>query len=283
VLPRRLWRDLTDGGVLWLVQGIGKKEFTAVNHGDSAIWNMANRDPNNPDGVTIDEWMGYLITTHRGKRATLKGSGDKWFMGLMHKLELSLDEYQLLNYKESVEEAMQRTGPTEAMITYARMLYTRIGKLSHDRVPGVSKPDLVKANRGDYGTFERMDTDADGSITIQEWCEFLQTTHAEKRKKKKGTGDKWLKQLLGTLNKGCLDEEQKRQQETPEEAALRTGPTDVDVEHAFVTYTRMASFSEEDGVTKRDLVMAHRGDHKIFEAMDTSEVSRSHACMRLPC
>ena len=35
-----------------------------------------------------------------------------------------------------------------------------------------------------------MDTDHDGAVTIQEWCNFLETTHAEKRKKKKGTGDK---------------------------------------------------------------------------------------------
>ena len=70
----------------------------------------------------------------------------QWFMKLMNKLELSLDEYELLHYKETVEESMQRTGPTDAMMTYARMLYKRITKLSkHDEM---SKADLVMANPG---------------------------------------------------------------------------------------------------------------------------------------
>jgi len=61
-------------------------------------------------------------------------------------------------------------------------------------------------------------------------------------------------------------EECRRYKETPEQAATRTGPTAAMMKLAGITYHRIAAYSEEEGIVKKDLVMANRGDFGTFEA-----------------
>ena len=65
--------------------------------------------------------------------------------------------------------------------------------------PAVSKEQLVRAHGGDYSVFERMDTDADGRISLEEWLAWLQAEHQRKGKH----GDKHTRTFLHTLKTGA--------------------------------------------------------------------------------
>ena len=60
-------------------------------------------------------------------------------------------------------------------------------------------------------------------------------------------------------------EECRRYEETPEVAAQRTGPTAAMKKLANITFHRIAAYDEEDGVAKKYLVTANRGDFGTFE------------------
>ena len=44
-----------------------------------------------------------------------------------------------------------------------------------------------------------MDADESGVVTCEEWVEFLEGTHKEKRAKKRGSGDKWFNTMMHTI------------------------------------------------------------------------------------
>jgi len=87
------------------------------------------------------------------------------------------------------EEDEGRTGPTEEMLDFAREVYKEINELQPDKET-MDKEDLIIANGGDYGTFEMMDEDRDGTVAEDEWIAWCTKEHSEKRRVKKGMGDK---------------------------------------------------------------------------------------------
>jgi len=130
----------------------------------------------------------------------------------------------IATFTETEEEATQRVGPTPAMMQAAELLYKRIAALNEPRST-MRKADLVQATRGDFKTFERMDQDSDGIVTLVEFFAWIETSHSERRAKKRGSGDRWIKTLLGTLEQGVLEAETRAGAgESEAEAAQRTGP-----------------------------------------------------------
>lgn len=111
-----------------------------------------------------------------------------------------------------------------------------------------------------------MDTDADGWVTEQEFMEFLETAHREKRAKKKGTGDKWLHAFLHTFdfnlrNRGITTITFSSAVEDDDPS--RIGPTDEMLQIAQKLFDGMAALCPEvDGITKPDLIACHGGDFK---------------------
>jgi len=82
-----------------------------------------------------------------------------------------------------------------------------------------------------------------------------------------GQGDKWLAGMLSTLETGCDILDLSMFQESPEEAALRTGPTPQAMAFARNIFKGICRMPGPGGavITKDQLVQAHRGDFKIFE------------------
>jgi len=118
---------------------------------------------------------------------------------------------------ESADEAAQRVGPTEEMNKASALMFNRIADYSPFD-PSMAKHDLITVHRGDFKVFSRMDADNDDRVTKEEWNAYVEATHAEKRKKRAGSGDKWLMTLLHTLEAGCTqhDLESEQAQQTGE-------------------------------------------------------------------
>ena len=55
-------------------------------------------------------------------------------------------------------------------VAFPGLLYTKLDALSGHKGDGVSKKDLVEAQRGDFKLFEMMDTGENNSVTLEEWC-----------------------------------------------------------------------------------------------------------------
>jgi len=261
------------------------------------------------DGIiNMEEWIIWIKAEHTAKRAALKGSGDKWIKTFLETLARGCDAEELKRYTESPEEAAARTGPTVPMLNAARELHARMSALSSSK--GVTRPDLSKANRGDFKTFNNLDNNADGLISMAEWMDYIERAHAHMRSQQKGKGDKvrlpssflsatcdplshaltpplryvsldspslclspmqWLKNLLGNLDKGCCLAEAECFKETEEEAAARVGPTSPDLEHANMIYDRIAALNESEGASQADLIKANRGNFRLFEKMNLDE------------
>ena len=150
----------------------------------------------------------------------------------------------------------------------ANLLYDRISGYSEN--DNMTKADLVAAHHGDFKIFSQIDADNDDVVTIEEWMAWLHATHTEKRKKKRGSGDKWLTNLLHTLEVGCTQYELEYQQETEEDAALREGPTDAMLEMAGLLFKRLEAYSATPGLSRMDFGAANHGDFSLFDAMDVN-------------
>jgi len=208
-----------------------------------------------------------LTTTHEDKNKKKAGYGDKWLRSMLNTLEVGCTQHDLEN-EEAPEEAAEREEPTAAMLELANLLYIRITSFSDGE--HMVKSDLVAAHHGDFMIFNTIDIDSNNVITLEEWMAWLHETHMEKRKKRRGSGDKWLTNLLHTLEVGCTQYELEIQNETEDEAALRDGPQEVMLEMAGLIFKRMEAYSADPGLARIDFGAANHGDFSWFDSMDNN-------------
>ena len=71
--------------------------------------------------------------------------------------------------------------------------------------PAIQQDELIMAQGGDYKLFEKLDTEKQGFVTLDQWMVYLRQKHAQIGKKKVEKGDRWLKNFLFTLRVGCGD------------------------------------------------------------------------------
>jgi len=118
------------------------------------------------------------------------------------------------------------------------------------------KAELLEAQDGDFRVFEKMDSDSDGSVTLEEWRSFITKTMKEKGEKK---GPRWRKNLLHTLESNM------------EKVRLKEKTKWVEMDKVFDLLESMSMQKDEvePVFQKEELVEAHEGDFKIFEKMDS--------------
>ena len=82
----------------------------------------------------------------------------------------------------------------EALLQKADKAFNAVAGLDGDG-KDLSREDLVTAHGGERGLFNRLDTDASGTVTRREWHRWLRETHTAKGAK----GEGWLHSILDTL------------------------------------------------------------------------------------
>lgn len=166
---------------------------------------------------------------------------------------------------------MTAMGMPQDLLESIKAVYARMDAFSPD-VDGLTQEDLVHGYRGDFGIFAMMDLDGNAVVSEEEFVAQLNEVRtARDQLLGPGAGDRWLVDLIYSLERGCSSEEMGRFNETPEEAVKRTGPTDVMKKWAETLYRRIATFSDPPTtISKADLTHASRGDIGMFELIDTT-------------
>jgi len=80
----------------------------------------------------------------------------------------------------------------------AKMVFGLVASIDDGDDDVISKSELILAHNGDFGLFEKLASlNSDGTVTIDEWLTFLQTTM--EKKKSKAAGARWVSSMLCTL------------------------------------------------------------------------------------
>ena len=207
--------------------------------------------------VDREEWHRYLKEEHarRGEKKATKG--DQWFKSLMRSLRRGCG----MELEEETEEEQARDGLLDRQIAECEEVYTLVAGLLEDD-GRLHKEELVKAHGGDYRVFEKMDTDHDNTVSLDEWKAWIVAKHRAKAGGPDAAepawrkADSWLSSLLFTLKRGCgvvdLTQEQ--------------------IEESHRVYRLIAEMVDKDGVLQKDeLVKAHGGDYQIFQSLDADQ------------
>ena len=95
--------------------------------------------------------------------------------------------------EDASEDAELFTGQPE-LLSSAQELYARLCKRGGGNV---KKCDVIDAQGGDFQLFEKADGDGDEELSRGEWLGYVKDMHRKKGDKK---GNKWLKNVLHTMN-----------------------------------------------------------------------------------
>ena len=71
-----------------------------------------------------------------------------------------------------------------------------------------------------------------GKVGLEQWFDYIEATHSKKRKAKQGSGDKWISQLLSTMetNVNVVLQEREKATKEKEENAEGSGTDDAGVD-----------------------------------------------------
>jgi len=174
---------------------ITKEQLVAAHGHDFKLFEQIDRDG---DGVvTLTEWHEFLRRTHveRGLK------GDKWLLSILATLSrrLKVDEVQpvALHDKEwhRLNDSEWYASWDEAL-EEARETYDMINALE-PAGGGITEAKLTQAQKGNFGLFKKIDPDASGTVTYEEWIGYIQKTHETKGDK----GDRWVSSFLHTVRR----------------------------------------------------------------------------------
>jgi len=94
------------------------------------------------------------------------------------------------------------------------------------------------------------------------------------------SGDQWLKATLTALEIGCDQHDMKIFEESPEEAAFRTGPTQEQLTYARSIFKGIAKMhAPPETINQESLVTAQQGDFRLFEKDSTHTAACRHASL----
>ena len=229
-------------------KGICKADFIACSRGDFRFFDEIDTDGDL--SISSKEWTTHIANQRSEKEKIGQGSGDAWLRGYIYTLSVGCAMYDGERYEETAEEAEVRDCPPPYMMEVAALIFHRMASFSEG-------DDLTTAHRGDFKIFSKMDSDQNNEVTKVEFISWIHQEHSEKRKKKRGAGDRWLSALLHTLDRGCTLHALETIEETEAEADAREGPTDLMLECANQLYVRISGFSASEGMAKSDLGALH--------------------------
>jgi len=197
------------------------------------------------DGITMTEWHQYIKES-----AAKKGHhGTEWMQVVMHNMSgrlVASDGIEVPQTSTSTSKAAQLV---ERYKKEQHEVFELIAAAGGD-VTTMRRQDLVRAHKGDFGMWDRMDADESGEVTHSEWRDCLIRICEEKGEAK---AEKWLSSLLATLQKNCIY---------------------IDAEHAEAAHEVFKLVSsaggDMDSMRKEDFVKA-KGDPDFFDMMDTDE------------
>jgi len=89
-------------------------------------------------------------------------------------------------------------------VAVAHILLATLSREVDDNSDVLRKPELIRARKGDYGLFERIDTEGTGVITADMWAVYFRTTHREiATKTTEVEADEWLQTLTTKLKENA--------------------------------------------------------------------------------
>jgi hypothetical protein len=224
---------------------------------------------------------------HARRHAAEPGSGDVWLTGFLHALEQGLVTVEEAIYSETLEEANERAGPTSLMMEHAWVVFRRMADLDGEGKGEVTRRGFCLAHRGDFGTFDLIDSDQSGHVEHDEWAQFVLQEHTARRAddvasdvaedvasdtarraRRMGAGDKWVHSFLQQLSIGCDMHAVSLHNESPGEARGRRGPTPPMMDLARTVFETVQCRSHGEGMARDDFVELDRGDTAEFESAE---------------
>ena len=177
-------------------------------------------DTNSDGTIDLQEWTAYLQGIHDKKG---KEKGDKYlnrccavfrcvrrreapYLPLLTGRIFATLEF---NVKELIADRAEWLGLEDEVSE----VFTKVSLLDGDPNT-MDKACLVAAQRGDFQLFEKIDTNEDGQITVDEWHEYLEKLHKSKGDK----GTKHIKRILHTMLVNLADMEVDKQKKEAAEA-----------------------------------------------------------------
>jgi len=170
-------------------QGLMDKEELVLAHGGD-MQPFEKLDSSSDGSVTKDDWLGYLHLIYQEREEKTEGEGGQWVTTLLHTLKHNLEA-------EASEKAKYELGAP--VLKESQAIFALIAKQDGDDADIMQKSELVAVHGGDFKLFEKLDTSADGSVSMDEWVDYLKKEYSDKEKKKQGKGSKWILTLLHTL------------------------------------------------------------------------------------
>jgi len=156
--------------------------------------------------VQGEDWM----STHQGLKVTTTvidktiEEDDASFKGEAEMTEAERKQEQD-KATEKARSIVKSTGVynlSETQVTMCKDVYDQIANLG--RADGVMDKDelllaIVGVKPEAIASFAKIDANSDGSVELEEWMQYVETTHGAK-----GTdGDEWLESLMIDLEVGC--------------------------------------------------------------------------------